>query len=93
MPPPPQNIVGSQLKALRREMGLTQAMLAARCGRLGWDIGENVVTKIETQIRCVTDFELLCLAAALRIDPNRLLPPPEKIKGAVLAFVRRRTAD
>src|SRR5438132_4421493 len=53
--PSPQNIVGPRLKALRRELGLTQAMLAARCGTLGWDIGENVITKIETAIRCITD--------------------------------------
>ena len=65
--PLPQNIVGSRLKALRRELGFTQAMLAARCGTLGWDIGENIITKIETKIRCVTDVELVCIAAALRI--------------------------
>ena len=69
-----QNIVGSRIKAFRQEQGLTQAMLAARCGHLGWDIGENVVTKIETQIRCVTDVELVCLATALRIEPGSLLP-------------------
>ena len=70
-----QNIVGTRIKALRQEQGLTQSMLAARCGMLGWDIGENIVTKIETRIRCVTDVELVCLAAALRIEPVSLLPP------------------
>jgi len=84
--PTPQNIVGPQIKVLRREKGLTQSMLAARCGLLGWDIGENVVTKIETQIRCVTDAELLCLAKALAVRAEQLLPSPEKTKAVVVDF-------
>jgi transcriptional regulator with XRE-family HTH domain len=81
-----QNIVGPRIQALRREKGLTQAMLAARCGMLGWDVGENVVTKIETQIRCVVDVELLCLARALDVAPAELLPPKEKAKAIVGSY-------
>ena len=84
-----QNIVGSRIKAFRQERGLTQAMLAARCGRLGWDIAENVVTKIETHIRCVTDVELVCLAAALRVEPGHLLPPPDGVKGMLKEYFSR----
>lgn len=64
-------------------------MLAARCGLLGWDASENVVTKIETQVRCVTDVELACLAKALDADTAELLPPREKLKAAVTAFFSR----
>ena len=84
--PSAQNIVGTQLKTLRREQGLTQAMLAARCGRLGWDIGENTVTKIETHVRCVTDFEIVCIAKALDVSPEALLPPKEKMKSVIESF-------
>lgn len=42
-------------------------MLAARCGVLGWEISENGITKIEAQIRCVTDQELVTLATALKV--------------------------
>ena len=84
--PQPQNIVGPRVKLLRRERGLTQAMLAARCGLLGWDIGENIVTKIETCVRCVTDAELACLAKALDADANDLLPPKDQVKATVMAF-------
>ena len=49
---------------------MSQAMLAARCALLGWDLTENGVTKIETQIRCVTDAELLTLALALGVNLN-----------------------
>ena len=83
-----QNAIDSQLKALRRAQKLTQAMLAARCGMLGWDIGENVITKIETGVRCVTDYELLFLAAALRVRAEDLLPRREKIRSVIAGFSR-----
>lgn len=86
----PQNIVGPLLRAIRREKGLTQAMLAARCGVLGWDIAENTVTKIETQIRCVVDAELLCLAKALDVRPEAFFPSSEKFKSVVKAYFAER---
>jgi hypothetical protein len=46
---------------------MTQAMLTARCNRVGWDIGENTIAKIEAQIRCVTDKEIVCFAKALGV--------------------------
>jgi hypothetical protein len=61
-------------------------MLAARCGLLGWDASENIVTKIETQVRCVTDAELACLAKALDADAADLLPPRDQLKATVRAF-------
>ncbi len=84
--PAAQNIVGSQVKLLRRERGLTQAMLAARCGLLGWDIGENIITKIETKVRCVTDAELLCLSKALDISPADLLPAKADTKPIIAQY-------
>lgn len=86
--PTPQNIVGPRLRTLRREKGLTQAMLAARCGMLGWDIGENTITKIETQLRCLVDFELLCLAQALDVDPSSFLPAKELRKHSLKKHFR-----
>jgi hypothetical protein len=46
---------------------MTQAMLTARFNRVGWDIGENTIAKIEAQIRCVTDREFVHLAKVLGI--------------------------
>lgn len=88
-----QNIVGTKLRAIRREKGLTQAMLAARCGMLGWDIGENTITKIETDVRCVVDAEILCLASALTVKPADLLPEPEKLKTVVKAYFASRPSQ
>ena len=62
-----QNVIGPKVRKLRYERELTQAMLCARCSRVGWDVSENTIAKIEAQYRCVTDGELLYLAKALRV--------------------------
>lgn len=72
--PPRQNVVGPRVAALRRVQGLSQDALAARCARLGWDLTENGVTKIKTQVRCVSDAELFKLARALRVKLIELVP-------------------
>ena len=53
-------------------------MLAARCSRIGWDVGENTISKIEAQVRCVTDEELAHLASALKVKEQDLFPPTRK---------------
>ncbi len=63
-----QNVIGPAIRKIRYQRGLTQAMLAARCHRAGWDIGENTISKIEAQIRCVTDGEIIFLAKALGVN-------------------------
>ena len=69
-----RNIVGPIVRRLRNALELSQADLAARCSLLGWDLSRETVAKIESQIRWVADFELMCLAAALRVDVPALLP-------------------
>jgi transcriptional regulator with XRE-family HTH domain len=62
-----QNSIGPTIRKIRYQRGLTQAMLAARCHRVGWDIGENTISKIEAQIRCITDTEIIFIAKALGV--------------------------
>jgi hypothetical protein len=57
-----KNLVGPVIRKIRRLRGMTQATLAARCNRVGLDVGENISAKIEAQIRCVTDREIVHLA-------------------------------
>ena len=68
----PDNIVGAQIRRLRYQQGMTQDALAARCTRLGWDISRGTLAKIEAQVRCVSDAELLALAKALRVKIDEL---------------------
>ena len=71
---PAGNIVGPQIRRLRNAQGLSQPELAARCQRMGWDIGRDIIARIESRIRLVTDSEILFLARALRASVAELFP-------------------
>jgi len=71
---PAQNIVGPQIRKLRYQQGVTQERFAARCTVQGWDLSRATLSKIEAQLRCVTDAELVKLAKALDVDVRALLP-------------------
>jgi hypothetical protein len=64
-------------------------MLAARCRRWGWDLSRETLAKIETQLRWVSDSELVCLAKALRVEPVTLLPPKERLPASLTDFFGR----
>ena len=70
----PKNAVGPKLMRLRNRLGLSQAQFAAKCQLAGWDVSRDIVARIELQIRCVTDFELMNLASVLRVPVEALLP-------------------
>lgn len=74
----PRNMVGPVIRKLRYQAGLSQPQLSARCSRWGWNLSRETLAKIETQLRWVSDFELVCLALALRVHPNELLPKKDK---------------
>ncbi|MBI2926911.1 MAG: helix-turn-helix transcriptional regulator [Verrucomicrobia bacterium] len=88
----PRNIVGPQVKRLREQRGLTQPMLVAKVQLLGWDLSRETLAKIETQIRWVADCELVCLAKALRVPIDALLPEKEPLTKSMRTFFRRFTA-
>ena len=71
---PHGNLVGSQIRRLRTEQGLSQPDLAAKCQRLGWDVGRDIIARIEAQIRLVTDTELVFLARSLGVPLVSLFP-------------------
>jgi len=68
-----QNIIGTTVRRLRAKKGLTQAQLVAKLNLAGWDLSRGTFSKIESQIRCVTDYELLKLAAGLGIAASELI--------------------
>lgn len=69
-----RNIVGKQLRRLRYQRGMSQPELAAKCQRLGWDIGRDTIAKIEATTRWVGDFELVKLARCLGVTLDALFP-------------------
>lgn len=56
-----KNLIGERLKILRTQANLSQRDLARELQLLGIDMDKNVITRIETNKRYVTDFELQAL--------------------------------
>ena len=67
------NIIGRRLARIRYERDLSQAELAARLNRMGWETATRfVVAKIEAGSRGVADREIAMLAKALKISVAEL---------------------
>ena len=68
----PANFIGPQIKRLRRARGLSQAKFAERLQLNGWDVGRDVVARIECRFHCVRDKEILFIARTLGVDVSHL---------------------
>jgi transcriptional regulator with XRE-family HTH domain len=68
-----QNIVGSVIREIRERKGLTQAQLVIKLNLAGWDLSRGTLAKIESQVRCVTDYELLKLADGIGVEATVLI--------------------
>ena len=60
-----KNLVSSRLIELRRQQNLSQRDLAHKLQLAGYDMDKNVITRIETNKRYVTDIELRALSEVL----------------------------
>ena len=68
-----KNICGKRVKEARKKLGLSQDDLAARLQVSGVIIERNSISRIESGIRFVADYELLVLSKALNVTPAYLL--------------------
>ena len=62
-----KNIIFKSLKLTRVKEGLTQAQLAAKMQVLGVNIDQQMISKIENNLRFVTDYELACICKSLNV--------------------------
>jgi len=65
--------VAGNIRRLRRERGLDLSDVSARLIELGHPVGLNTLSKIERGLRRVDVDDLMALALALDVTPNRLL--------------------
>lgn len=75
-----KNLISQRLIALRRQHNMSQRLLAYRLQLNGYDIDKNVITRIETNKRYVTDVELKALAEIFHVSYEYLIEGKEEEK-------------
>ena len=71
-------MVGPRLKALREREHLSQRDLAHQLQLRGMDMDKNVITRIETNKRYVTDLELQAIAKIFHVSYDYLIDGTEE---------------
>lgn len=72
-----KNLIGERLKELRKNAALSQRDLARELQLIGIDMDKNVITRIETNQRYVTDFELQALKEIFNVSYSYLIDGEE----------------
>jgi len=73
-----KNLIGARVEAARKSQGMKQKELLAQLQVRGVDLNASGLSKLEGQIRLVTDFELLALSDILNVSVFWLLTGKEK---------------
>ena len=68
-----KNLIGANLTALRKKYHLSQRGLAHELQLAGYDMDKNVITRIETQQRYVTDIEIKALCDLFNVSFEDLI--------------------
>lgn len=74
-----KNLVSSRLIELRRQQNLSQRDLAHKLQLAGYDMDKNVITRIETNKRYVTDIELRAFSEVLGVSYAFLIDGKDKL--------------
>ncbi len=72
-----KNLISQRLIALRGKQGLSQRDLAQKLQLAGYDMDKNVITRIETNKRYVTDLELKALSEVFGVTYEYLIDGKE----------------
>jgi len=67
------NICGERVRLAREKLLLSQDDLAAKIQLNGHALTQKAISRIETGIRVVPDYEIPLLAAALNVNPLWLI--------------------
>lgn len=68
-----KNIIGKNLKLIRKKNRLTQEQLAAKLELNNIPLDRIAISRIESGNRFVADYEVVELARVLKITPDELL--------------------
>lgn len=68
-----KNLISANLIELRKKRNYSQRLLAYHLQLKGYDMDKNVITRIETNKRYVTDIELKALCEVLDVSYEDLI--------------------
>lgn len=68
-----KNICGANIERIRKQRGMKQSMLVSKMQVRGVDINPSSLSKLEGQIRAVTDIELKVISEILGVSTEELL--------------------
>ncbi|ACB61826.1 helix-turn-helix domain protein [Exiguobacterium sibiricum 255-15] len=68
-----RNLIGKNLKRIRKENCITQEELSAKLLTSGTNLDRPMISKIENQTREVTDIELVAIANVLSTSIDSLI--------------------
>jgi len=68
-----KNLISQRLIELRKQHNLSQRDLAHKLQLAGYDMDKNVITRIETNKRYVTDIELRALCKIFNVSYDYLI--------------------
>ena len=68
-----KNTIFEKVKIAREELNMSQEELAIELQTYGVSIDQQAISKIERNLRIVTEYELACLCKALKVDEKWLL--------------------
>lgn len=66
------NVIGKRVEELRKEKGISQKDFISKMQTLGVDINPTSYSKLEGQIRAVTDKEIKAIAEILCMSIDKL---------------------
>ena len=72
-----KNLIADKLKHLREQRSMSQRKLAMEFQLIGCDIDRNVITRIESNQRYVTDIELCAIMKVFGVESSYLLEDQE----------------
>lgn len=68
-----KNLIGARVEETRKKLGMKQKELLAQLQVRGVDMNSSGLSKLEGQIRFVSDYELLAIAEILDVSVMWLL--------------------
>ena len=67
-----KNVIAENVRLLRVKNQMTQQDLASKMQTLGVNMDQQMISRIESNDRIVTDYELACLCHILKTQPQEL---------------------